>query len=208
VGDRFLHDIGTFGREGTAAKLQLVNLCTDEAGNRALPSETSGAKTKRCHGRAGILLANITGPARGRKFAAFVAVFAPRAARSSSTAPRKRVSPRCWRSSDNERRRRMRRYFADGPVRRASSAWLTHRPGIKRCRARTSSFYFKGQARPRSPTLRRRWAFAARFWKGRRAQVRQTRCESPAQLIRVDNGYHVWSETYDRKLDDIFQVQG
>jgi tetratricopeptide (TPR) repeat protein len=28
-----------------------------------------------------------------------------------------------------------------------------------------------------------------------------------AQLIRVDNGYHVWSETYDRKLDDIFKVQ-
>jgi tetratricopeptide (TPR) repeat protein len=28
-----------------------------------------------------------------------------------------------------------------------------------------------------------------------------------AQLIRVDNGYHVWSETYDRKLDDIFKIQ-
>jgi len=28
-----------------------------------------------------------------------------------------------------------------------------------------------------------------------------------AQLIRVDNGYHLWSETYDRELDDIFKVQ-
>src|SRR5581483_10551534 len=28
-----------------------------------------------------------------------------------------------------------------------------------------------------------------------------------AQLIRVDTGYDVWSETYDRKLDDIFQIQ-
>jgi len=28
-----------------------------------------------------------------------------------------------------------------------------------------------------------------------------------AQLIRVSNGYHLWSETYDRKLDDIFKIQ-
>jgi TolB-like protein len=28
-----------------------------------------------------------------------------------------------------------------------------------------------------------------------------------AQLIRVDNGYHLWSDTYDRTLDDIFSVQ-
>jgi adenylate cyclase len=27
------------------------------------------------------------------------------------------------------------------------------------------------------------------------------------QLVRVDTGYHLWSETYDRKLDDIFKVQ-
>src|SRR5262249_22255002 len=28
-----------------------------------------------------------------------------------------------------------------------------------------------------------------------------------AQLIRAADGYHVWSETYDRKLDDIFKIQ-
>jgi hypothetical protein len=28
-----------------------------------------------------------------------------------------------------------------------------------------------------------------------------------AQLVRADNGYHVWSETYDRQLDDIFKMQ-
>jgi TolB-like protein/tetratricopeptide (TPR) repeat protein len=28
-----------------------------------------------------------------------------------------------------------------------------------------------------------------------------------AQLIRVDNGYHLWSDTYDRGLDNIFEVQ-
>ena len=28
-----------------------------------------------------------------------------------------------------------------------------------------------------------------------------------AQLIKVDNGFHLWSETFDRTLDDIFVVQ-
>jgi len=28
-----------------------------------------------------------------------------------------------------------------------------------------------------------------------------------AQLIQVENGYHLWSETYDRTLDDIFAIQ-
>jgi tetratricopeptide (TPR) repeat protein len=27
------------------------------------------------------------------------------------------------------------------------------------------------------------------------------------QLVRADNGYHLWSETYDRKVDDVFKVQ-
>ncbi len=34
------------------------------------------------------------------------------------------------------------------------------------------------------------------------AQVRIT-----AQLIRVDNGFHLWSETYDRELTDVFAIQ-
>src|SRR5262249_24315317 len=28
-----------------------------------------------------------------------------------------------------------------------------------------------------------------------------------AQLIRAVEGYHLWSETYDRKMDDIFKIQ-
>ena len=33
-------------------------------------------------------------------------------------------------------------------------------------------------------------------------QVRVT-----AQLIRVDDGFHLWSETYDRTMDDVFAIQ-
>ncbi|MGB5212009.1 MAG: hypothetical protein WBN31_09850 [Gammaproteobacteria bacterium] len=28
-----------------------------------------------------------------------------------------------------------------------------------------------------------------------------------AQLVKVDDGYHLWSETYDRELDDVFAIQ-
>ena len=28
-----------------------------------------------------------------------------------------------------------------------------------------------------------------------------------AQLIRADNGYHIWSESFDRDFDEVFQVQ-
>ena len=28
-----------------------------------------------------------------------------------------------------------------------------------------------------------------------------------AQLVRVDNGYQFWSETFDRSTEDIFKVQ-
>ena len=38
-----------------------------------------------------------------------------------------------------------------------------------------------------------------------RSQGNQVRIT--AQLIKVDDGFHLWSETYDRKLDNIFVVQ-
>jgi len=70
--------------------------------------------------------------------------------------------------------------------------------------ARTSSFSFKGKDVPIpqiANTLR-----VANVLEGsiRKAgdQIRIT-----AQLIRAADGYHVWSQTWDRKLDDIFKVQ-
>jgi TolB-like protein/tetratricopeptide (TPR) repeat protein len=70
--------------------------------------------------------------------------------------------------------------------------------------ARTSSFYFKDKSED-IPTIARR-LMVAHVLEGsvRKAgdHVRIT-----VQLVRADNGYHLWSQTYDRKLDDIFKVQ-
>ena len=43
--------------------------------------------------------------------------------------------------------------------------------------------------------------------RGQRAQGRQSRAHHGAAGQGVDDGSHLWSETYDRELDDIFAVQ-
>jgi TolB-like protein len=70
--------------------------------------------------------------------------------------------------------------------------------------ARTSSFYFKGKSED-IPTIAKK-LMVAHVLEG---SVRKSgdRLRVTAQLVRVDNGYHLWSETYDRRLDDVFKVQ-
>jgi TolB-like protein/Tfp pilus assembly protein PilF len=93
-------------------------------------------------------------------------------------------------------------YFADGMAEEILDL-LAKVPGLH-VPARTSSFYFKGKSED-IPTIARR-LMVGNVLEGsvRRVgdQVRIT-----VQLVRADNGYHLWSETYDRKVDDVFKVQ-
>jgi len=69
---------------------------------------------------------------------------------------------------------------------------------------RTSSFAFKGQnddLRRIGDALGVNHILEGSVRKAG-AQVRIT-----AQLIQVDNGFHLWSETYDRELTDVFAIQ-
>jgi len=70
--------------------------------------------------------------------------------------------------------------------------------------ARTSSFSFKGKEVP-IPEIART-LLVANVLEG---SVRKSgdHVRITAQLIRAVDGYHLWSETYDRKLDDIFTIQ-
>jgi TolB-like protein len=70
--------------------------------------------------------------------------------------------------------------------------------------ARTSSFYFKGKSED-IPTISQRLRVAHVLEGSVRKSGNHMRVT--AQLVRADNGYHLWSETYDRNLDDIFKVQ-
>jgi adenylate cyclase len=70
--------------------------------------------------------------------------------------------------------------------------------------ARTSSFYFKGKSED-IPTIGRRLMVAHVLEGSVRKYGNHLRVT--AQLVRADSGYHLWSQTYDRNLDDIFKVQ-
>ena len=70
--------------------------------------------------------------------------------------------------------------------------------------ARTSAFSFKGKSDD-IPTIGKRLRVAHVL----EGSVRKSgdRVRITVQLIRADSGYHLWSETYDRKFEDIFAIQ-
>jgi TolB-like protein/lipoprotein NlpI len=70
--------------------------------------------------------------------------------------------------------------------------------------ARTSAFSFKGKSDD-IPTIARKLLVANVLEGSVRRSGNHLRITT--QLVRADNGYHLWSQTYDRKLDDIFKIQ-
>ncbi len=70
--------------------------------------------------------------------------------------------------------------------------------------ARTSSFYFKGKP-TKIPDIARELGVVNVLEGSIRRSGDHLRVT--AQLVRADNGYHLWSETYDRELRDVFKVQ-
>jgi TolB-like protein len=93
-------------------------------------------------------------------------------------------------------------YFADG-LSEELIDMLTKVPELQ-VTARTSSFYFKGKQSTIAEIAR-----ALNVANVLEGSVRKSgnKLRITAQLVRVDNGFHLWSETYDKNLDDIFKVQ-
>jgi adenylate cyclase len=93
-------------------------------------------------------------------------------------------------------------YFSDG-LSTELIGLLTKIPEL-RVPARTSSFYYKGKQATLAEIAKE--LRVANVLEGSVRKSGNT-VRVTAELIRVGTGYHVWSETYDRKLNDIFQVQ-
>ncbi len=93
-------------------------------------------------------------------------------------------------------------YLSDGLTEEITTA-LSRIHGLK-VAARNSAFTFKGKkedARKMGAALRVSTLLEGSIRKAGR-QIRVS-----AQLINVADGFHLWSETYDRSVDDIFAVQ-
>ena len=93
-------------------------------------------------------------------------------------------------------------YFSDGLAEELIDV-LTRVPNL-RVPARTSSFSFKGKATTIGEIARTLGVTHVLEGSVRKAgdHMRIT-----AQLVRADNGFHLWSQTYDRDVRDIFAVQ-
>jgi serine/threonine protein kinase/Tfp pilus assembly protein PilF len=93
-------------------------------------------------------------------------------------------------------------YFSDGLADELLNV-LAKIKGL-RVSARASSFHFRGHATPLAEVGRALKVDTVLDGSVRKAG---NRVRISVQLVKVADGYHLWSETYDRTLDDIFAVQ-
>jgi len=93
-------------------------------------------------------------------------------------------------------------FFSDGLAEELINL-LAHVPNLK-VSARTSSFAFRGKDQDI-----RRIADALGVRTILEGSVRRagSRVRVTAQLINAEDGYHLWSERYDRELTDVFAIQ-
>jgi TolB-like protein/Tfp pilus assembly protein PilF len=93
-------------------------------------------------------------------------------------------------------------YFSDG----ISEEILNSLANVKQFKVagRTSSFHFKGQTGDIAEIAQRLGVASVLEGSVRQAGAR---VRITAQLINAADGYHLWSKTFDREMDDIFAIQ-
>src|SRR5436309_3165512 len=190
-----LHDLG-FCEVKHGVKLQIVNLCTEEAGNRALPAKLRAQRQGVARTRWILLATSLV--LLAAVVAAFVAV-SRRAATSSSAVPEKSIAvlPFENRSQDKDDS-----YFADG----IQDEILTRLSKIADLKviSRTSTQHYKSA--PENLSQIARQLGVAHILEGS-LQKSGDAVRVNVQLIKAANDSHVWADTFDRKLTDIFSVE-
>ena len=193
-----LHDLGE-AEVKHGVMLHIYNLYSDEIGHRELPhklqtaSKTAISETAR--GRRKILVA------MGVLMAvlAVAAAFWLRRAGRGSTGGTASIAVLPFVDMSSEKNQE---YFSDGLAEELLND-LAKIPGL-RVAARTSSFQFKGKNEDLR-TVGEKLNVGAILEGSVRKQGSRVRIT--AQLIKVGDGFHLWSETYDREMNDIFAVQ-
>jgi len=191
----FLHDIGTFEVKH-GLRVSVTNLYSDEVGNPQLPKKLEAVKKHHAHMRWAAVAIGLL--VLGAIVAAFMIV-SRRPTTSLTAIPEKSIAvlPFVNMSEDKSNE-----YFSDG-ISEELLNLLAKIPQLQ-VTARTSSFSFKGKevAIPEiARTLRVAHVLEGSVRKAGNS-VRIT-----AQLIKAGTDTPLWSQTYDRKLDDIFAIQ-
>ena len=191
----FLHDIGTFEVKH-GARVSVTNLYSDEVGNPNLPSKLQAVKKHHAHVRWAAVAIGLL--VLGAVVAAFMIV-SRRPTTSLTAIPENSIAvlPFVNMSSDKEQE-----YFSDG-ISEELLNLLAKIPQLQ-VTARTSSFAFKGKEIG-VPEIARTLHVAHVLEGSVRKAGNSVRIT--AQLIKAGTDTHLWSQTYDRKLDDIFAIQ-
>jgi TolB-like protein len=93
-------------------------------------------------------------------------------------------------------------FFADGMTEELIDR-LSKIPGL-RVPPPTSSFYFKGKKISIADIAK---SLGVAYVLDGSLRKSGSTMRIAARLVRADNGFVVWSETYDRRLDDILKIQ-
>src|SRR2546421_2773082 len=191
----YLHDIGTFEVK-RGVRVNVTNLYTDEVGNPNLPGKLRAVKKHHAHVRWAAVAIGLL--VLGAVVVAFMIV-SRRPTTSLTAIPEKSIAvlPFVDMSAGKDQE-----YFSDG-ISEELLNLLAKIPQLQ-VTARTSSFAFKGKETG-IPEIARTLHVANVLEGSVRKAGNSVRIT--AQLIKAGTDTHLWSQTYDRKLDDIFAVQ-
>jgi TolB-like protein len=191
----FLHEIGTFEVKH-GVRIRVTNLYSNEVGNPALPIKLRAVKGRRARVRraqiAAVLLLSVV-------VIGGVFLVARRPAGSSESVADNSIAVLPFVDMSQAKDQG---YFSDG-ISEELLNLLAKNPQLK-VAARTSSFSFKGKG-VGIPEIARQ-LHVANVLEGS-VQTSGGQLRITAQLVRAAEGYNLWSETYDRRMDDVFKIQ-
>src|SRR3989440_3310903 len=190
-----LHDLGTLEVKH-GVRVSVTNLYWDEVGNPQLPKKLEAVKKHHAHVPWAAVAIGLL--VLGAIVAAFMIV-SRRPTTSLTAIPEKSIAvlPFVDMSEDKANE-----YFSDG-ISEELLNLLAKIPQLQ-VTARTSSFSFKGKETG-IPEIARTLHVANVLEGSVRKAGNSVRIT--AQLIKAGTDTHLWSQTYDRKLDDIFAIQ-
>src|SRR5436305_11399510 len=190
-----LHDLGTLEVKH-GVRVSVTNLYWDEVGNPQLPKKLEAVKKHHAHVRWAAVAIGLL--VIGAIVAAFMIV-SRRPTTSLTAIPEKSIAVLPFVDMSEGKANE---YFSDG-ISEELLNLLAKIPQLQ-VTARTSSFAFKGKETG-IPEIARTLHVAHVLEGSVRKAGNSVRIT--AQLIKAGTDTHLWSQTYDRKLDDIFAIQ-
>jgi TolB-like protein/class 3 adenylate cyclase/Tfp pilus assembly protein PilF len=193
----FLHDIGTFEVKH-GAQVRVTNLYSDEVGNPKLPSKLEAVKKHHAHVRwAAVAIGLLVVAALAATVLSFLRKGSPR---SPATPVEKSIAVLPFENLSEEKANA---FFAEG----VQDEILTHLARIADLKviSRTSVMQYKSRA-PRNLREIGQQLGVAHVVEGS-VQRAANKVRVNAQLVDARTDAHLWAQTYDRDLADVFAIQ-